>query len=225
MKWFLNLVFCFLVACMLSGCVSNYPYSEKVVAYRPDIAARSFSPNVTSGGATPKTNEGAPKSSNRAVNILKRGDRITIYLFGAEPVTKIEDVVDDDGNVNLPLIGFMNIGGKSTSDAERLVEKKYIDDGFYNQMTVTIMKPFEGEYFVRGEVNNKQGKFPLTGDMTLLEAIATAGGFTVFANQASVKVIRDGNVYYYNINDMEAGKKDVPLIKPNDIVIVKKKWF
>lgn len=221
------------VCCLMSGCASTSVYNEKVAVYRPDLEGRYIGMQTGSQESPGESKQAGVSAGNADVQadasdpayestMLKRGDKIMINLYGTEPSARIEDVIDDNGNVNLPYIGITKIGGLSTYAAEDYIEKMYISGGFYKQIQVSVIKAFEGEFFVRGEVNNKQGVYSLSGDTSLLEAIARAGGPTVFAKLTKVKLIRSGQVTYFNLKKMESGEEAPPLLKPGDNIIVEK---
>jgi polysaccharide export outer membrane protein len=215
---------------MQAGCISTPAYKEKVTAYRPDLSGRYLGgqPSAVANSETRVNSGNTPTDVVKAdtppstATMLKRGDQITIFIYGSGPTPSIQDVVDDNGNVNLPYIGFTKIGGLTTYEAEKHIEKTYIDGGFYKQIQVSVVKQFEGEYFVQGEVNNKQGVFPLSGDTTLLEAIAKAGGPTVYAGLKKVKLMRDDKVTIYNVKKMQTGEEKPPLVRPGDVIYIPK---
>ncbi len=213
-----------------AGCISTPTYKEKVKAYRPDLSGRYLGghPGAAANSDTSRNSGNTQTDVVKADTpppkaiMLKRGDKITIYIYGSGSVPGIVDVIDDNGSVNLPYIGFTKIGGLTTYAAEKHIEKSYIDGGFYKQIQVSVVKQFEGEYFVQGEVNNKQGVFSLSGDTTLLEAIAKAGGPTVYAGLKKVKLMRDDKVSIYNVKKMQSGDEKPPLIRPGDVIYIPK---
>jgi len=217
-----NVTLAALVLMVAAGCRTDAVYKEKAATYRPDISGRYLGSRSKPDVAVKDPVPNGAQVSGQTRTMLKRGDKITIYIYGTGKPTQLEDVIDDNGGVNLPYVGSVKIGGKTTSEAESYIEKTYIDGGIYKQIQVSVVKLFEGEFYVRGEVNNKQGVFPLSGDTTLLEAIARAGGPTVFAKLTKVKLIRNGKVTYYNVKKMEAGEEKPPLLKPSDIIIIDK---
>jgi len=155
--------------------------------------------------------------------ILSRGDRIMISLRGIPKAEEIKNVIDGIGEVTLPLVGQVRVAGLTTSDAERLIESKYIDGGFYRGINVIVVAE-DKVYFVQGEVS-RQGKFSMSGDVTLLQAITEAGGYTPFANRKNVKVIRGDQVIFYNARDIENGEGNDPPVLADDIIVVQRRWF
>lgn len=150
--------------------------------------------------------------------ILEKGDKLVIYLKAIPVPEEIKDVIDHKGEVNLPYIGRVCIAGKSTSDAEKLIEQKYIDEGYYKRITVIIVAQ-EKVYYVRGEVN-RPGVFEIRPETTLLQAIASAGGYTKWAKKTQVKILRDKTILIFDTTQIEGGIIPDPVIEPGDIIVV-----
>ena len=163
----------------------------------------------------------ARRQGSGSVRKLGRGDRIVIYLRGIPVPEKIEDIIDGFGETTLPYLGEVLLEGKTTSEVEREIESAYVDGGIYRHINVIVVAEDE-VYFVQGEVA-KQGKFPLSGPVTLLQAVSEAGGYTPFAHRKKIKVIRGDEILYYNAKDIADGEFPDPPIKADDIIEVLRK--
>ena len=218
----IGLMFCLIVAGVLTGCQSSSVSDKRLVRYRPEINDRGGIHLRQSADRTISDVLG----TNAMVRSLNRGDTIIVELRGIPIPEKIQGEVDDSG-FNLPLIGRVRIDGKTTFQAEKLIEKAYIDGGYYTKINVIIIKQAD-EYFVTGEVN-KQDKYFMIGDRTLLQAITAAGGYTDFAKKNRVKVMRgrgkDKQILFFDCEKIELGKDKDPLIKPGDIIEVPRRLF
>jgi polysaccharide export outer membrane protein len=128
--------------------------------------------------------------------------------------------VSDDGMITLPYNVRVQAAGKPIQDVEAEARAKYVPD-YFQQLTV-IIKPEERFYFVGGEVK-APGLRPYYGNMTVLRAIDTTGGFTDFARRTNIEVRREnGTVDHVNWNKARKNPKlDLP-IYPNDHIIVPK---
>jgi len=164
--------------------------AELTATQATDVAISIFSPNGIAGeGSNAVPSSAAEEAEYQiAMKPLHRGDKIKIYLTGIPQQLEIEDVIDETGKINLPLIGVVVMQGKTASEAEVMIEKRYISDGYYRKITVIVV-PQQGEYFVLGEVK-RGGKYLIAGEITLLQAVAEASGFTDFANAKRVEVKR-----------------------------------
>jgi polysaccharide export outer membrane protein len=131
--------------------------------------------------------------------------------------------VDEEGRINVPLIGAMAVAGKSCGVAQRLIEKAYIDQQIYKNVTVIIVPP-EGEYTVSGEVI-RPGPYPLGRDQTLMQALSRAGRYTEFADQRRVFLLRNNERVEINVDEVREGKrKDIVIISGDVIEVPRSKW-
>jgi len=207
-----NVILMFLaVSICVSGCMSGQSASDKrIVRYRPKVGDRI----IVDGPGT-----------NLVRKVLKRGDKVIIELLGTVDIQQpIKGEIDELG-INLPHIGRVNIDGKTTFEAERLIEEKYIKGAYYTKINVLVMSQDE-EYFMGGEVN-KRGSFVLSGDRTLMQAITAAGDFTDFAKKTNVMISRgkgkEKQILFFNCERIEKGIDKDPLIKSGDIITVDKR--
>ena len=152
---------------------------------------------------------------------LKVGDPVVVNLRGIYPRDEaVEDIVDEDGNVTLPLLGDVLASGKSTSQLESDIRRLYIDGGYYRTITVSVVMPSR-TYFIRGEVRNP-GRFPIMGSVTLMQAIAAAGGYNEFANPRNVKLIRAGTTTTINMRTVERNPDRDIRLESGDVIVVER---
>jgi len=230
-----------LLAMFVAGCAGPAITDFRFAPYRPStagIAGVAPAPDAGDAGTTAAGTDPAPtatanggdtvatggptvREGSESVRKLGSGDRILIYLRGIPVPEKIEDEVDGFGEITLPYLGEVKLAGKTTSEAERLIESAYVDGGIYRQINVIVVAEDE-MYFVQGEVA-KQGKIPLSGPVTLLQAISEAGGYTPFANRKKIKVIRGNELLYYNAKEIADGEIPDPPIRADDIIEVLRK--
>lgn len=224
---------------LFSGCFSGSMRGKRLARYSPRVSDRSpwlwdrgsaqDSPSEPYSRQTDSRRQKGPdvyvsgEKESPLSRALRRGDRIVVYLRGIPKSEDIMEVVDELGSVTLPLIGTVKVKGKATSEAENLIEKIYIDGGYYNKINVIIVAQAD-EYFVRGEVK-REGRYPLSGDLTLLQAIAVAGGYTDYANRRKVQLIRSDKKLFFNASKIEHRKEKDPLIRPEDIIVVHRRWY
>jgi len=198
--------------------VETPPVVEERTPMKPIVVAAR--PETRGGSAAGSSNPAPPQGSQRFV---QRGDELRIFLTGIPKAQDIIDVVDDLGRINLPFIGNVVVAGKSTSEVESQIQNAYIRGGYFKKINIIVVPQME-EYFVQGEVQ-RQNKYFLSGDLTLLQAISEAGGYTPFANSKKIKVIRNGVVSFYNGKDIAEGKRTDPIIKAGDVIVVLKRWY
>lgn len=206
---------------LASGCVSDPELDRKVTRYRPNVGNRDI-------GTWQAVDEKGSSQSGNTVDAswtrpLRRGDKVMIYLRGIPRPEEKPDIVDDRGEVSLPLINKIKIEGLTTSEAEDLIEKAYVNGGYYKKIAITIVAQ-EDEYYIRGEVK-RPGKYPLRPGMTLLQAISAAMGYTDFAKPKDIQLTRGGKNLQYNAKRIGEGEEKDPIIKPGDNIVVGRKIF
>lgn len=211
-------------AAILTGCASPAPSRvAPVQPYRP-VEVRTVPrpgparlgdvmPGAVGGEATNTLESISPEG-----RVLRSGDRLQVTIHAPPEPHTFPHVVDEQGNINLPLIGSFRVAGRSCADAQRLIEKEYVDQKYYKTVTVIIVPP-EGEYSVTGEMV-RPGPYPLTRNLTLTMALARAGRYTEYADQSRVMLIRDNRRVVINLDEIRKGKRKDIIIIPGDVIEV-----
>lgn len=119
---------------------------------------------------------------------IDTGDKLSVRVFN-EPDLSGEFVVDDQGQVSLPLIGNVEFQGRSVREAEGLIEAK-LKDGYLKQPRVSVEVLNYRPFFILGEVKDP-GSYPYVNGMTVLTAVALAGGYTYRAAKSDIAIVRD----------------------------------
>ena len=150
--------------------------------------------------------------------LLKTGDPLIVYLLGIPDEQQIEDIIDENGYINLPFIGRMQAAEKTASDLEEDIEKAYSDNQIYKHLSVNVIIPTRS-YYVRGEVR-APGRFPLMSGISVVQAIAASGGYTDFADPTKVTVVRSGKRIYVNMRELEKHPEKDMDVEAGDVIIV-----
>ena len=124
-------------------------------------------------------------TSERAEYRLDNGDRLRVTVFG-EPELSGEFLVDGTGTVSMPLVGEIATSGKTLREFQRAFEVK-LRDGFLNEPQVSAEVVNYRPYYILGEVG-KAGEYPYTSGLTVMNAVATAEGFSYRANKRTVYI-------------------------------------
>lgn len=111
------------------------------------------------------------------------GDQIGITVFG-QPDLSAEVTVGESGVIMVPLIGTLNVLNLSAAQLENLVAKRLKEGGYLQNPGVSAqVRQLRSQLVsVMGEVQ-RPGRYPIQGRMTVLEALATAGGLTSRADR------------------------------------------
>lgn len=134
--------------------------------------------------------------------------------------------VDDDGNIVFPVLGKINVGGKTIKEVSEIIETM-IEAGDYIKNPEVTIEFLNFKYTVLGAINGK-GTYTVDGDkVTIIEAIAKAGDLAKNARLDRIAVIRMINgkyeIFYNDIRTAEIFKSPTYYLQQNDIVYVEPK--
>jgi len=198
------------------------PYGDVAADEAPQPAPAAPGGEVSDPAEVVTTNQAALPSTGGASYRLRSGDTLIVHLRTTQ-LEQIESLVDENGDVKMPFIGTVRAAGLTASELEDRIQKDYIEKKIYRYLTVHVLVPTRS-YFVRGEVR-APGRFSLIGSVTVLQAIATAGGYTDFANMSDVRLTRGDKTIQLNAKDIERNpEKDVE-VEGGDTIIVKRTWY
>jgi polysaccharide export outer membrane protein len=149
-------------------------------------------------------------------------DRVSIDVYGAPELSRTVQV-DASGQISLPLIGVMEVAGKSPSEVSRMVENE-LRTRYMRDPAVTVNADTVNQMItVEGQVE-RPGLYPVTGRMTLMRAVARAEGLTDYANANHVVVFRTVNsrqmAALYDLRAIRQGAYEDPEVFANDVVMV-----
>jgi polysaccharide biosynthesis/export protein len=131
------------------------------------------------------------RASAPADYVLQPSDLLRIVVF-QEPDLYREVRISQEYTINLPLIGTLDLSGKTVRQTEELIRELYDRDYLKNpQITITVAEYTPRTVQVMGAVN-QPGAIAFTPEqnMTFLEAIARAGGFNRLADRKRVRLTR-----------------------------------
>jgi len=151
-------------------------------------------------------------------------DKLAIDVFGVEELSNRKVQVDASGRISFPLVGVINISGMTPGEIETTLQQKLAANYVRNpQVTVNLEQTVSQVVTVEGQVK-RPGLFPVVGRMTLLRAVALAGGTDEFAKLNEVVVFRTvkGEQYaaLYSLKQIRLGAYGDPDIYANDVVVV-----
>ena len=142
---------------------------------------------ILGGCAAQSYPEGLFKAQYDSPYTLASGDRIRVIVFGQDTISN-SYAVSGSGRVSLPLTGDVEVGGLTTSQAERAIEAR-LRAGYLREPRVSVEVEAYRPFFVMGEVTTS-GQYPFRNGMTAQKAVAVAGGFTPRAYRDEVALTR-----------------------------------
>lgn len=157
--------------------------------------------------------------------VIGEADVLDIDVWKEKEISRTIPV-RPDGKISLPLIGEIQASGLTPLQLQDNITqdlKSYIDNP---EVTVIVDNPISHQFNIVGQVA-RPGAYPLTESMTVLDAIAEAGGFKDFAKQTKIYVLRPspGGIRVripFNYKKVIRGanlQENVPL-KPGDTIVV-----
>jgi polysaccharide export outer membrane protein len=155
---------------------------------------------------------------------ISSGDILEIITW-KEPDFSKEVLVRGDGKVTFPLLGDIEVGGKTPTQVRNEITAK-LDAYVVNPVvSVSLKNPLSQKFYILGEVS-KPAEYPLSKNLTILQAIALASGFTEWASRKEIIVIRQElgtqrviPINYKAIVEDKDFSQNIPL-KANDTIIV-----
>jgi polysaccharide biosynthesis/export protein len=156
---------------------------------------------------------------------LKPGDIVAVSVW-QEPGLEQLVLVRPDGGISFPLAGDLVAAGMTVGDLANELRnklKKFISDPV---VTVTLQEIPGNRVYILGRVN-KPGDFPLvTMDITVMQALAMAGGLTPFAEEKKIKVLRKVNgkeqsipFDYKKVRQGESLEQNI-VLQAGDVIVV-----
>lgn len=135
--------------------------------------------------------------------------------------------VNAAGAISLPLVGAVQVAGLTSHELEQRLAERYREKYLQNPQVSVFIKEFTSERITVEGAVNKPGIFPLTGQITLLRALALAGGFGPIANSGEVMLFRNSDggrreVAVFDVDLIRAGKADDPPLKGDDLIVVQR---
>jgi len=202
-------------ALAFAGCREPQPRSDAVTVTPRELEVRGQQSGPGSG-AVP---EGGTLGS---------GDLIEVRVFQEQDLSGPYRL-SPEGTIDFPLCGKVKLAGKTASESADAL-RTCLADGYLRrpQVTVLVREYTSKKIFVFGEVQ-KPGTFPFEQDMTIIQAITLAGGFTKLAAKNSTNVTRlvDGKEVKIRVpvEDIGIGREKNFALQPGDIVFVPESFF
>ena len=175
---------------------------------------------------TPMT---SPAAGTIASTASAAGYRVAAYDILDIAVFQVKDLdrtaqVTASGTITMPLIGEVPVAGLTTKEIEASIRSKLAERYLQNPLvSVTIKTAAAQSITVDGAVT-KPGVFPLTGTVTLLQAVALGGGLNDVGSRSSVTIARLSGVgrsmTSYDLDQIQKGAASDPILIAGDIVTV-----
>ena len=187
-------------------------------AFAQDEARRAQAP-----GAPPSTTASDAPASTAADYRLFPGDKLRVEVYKDSQLSQSLQV-RPDGKITLPLLGDVLAAGQTPTQLRDTIAtslKEYITNPV---VTVIVVESTPQSVYVMGEVKSS-GPIAMKGPLSIIQAIAMAGGFSEFANKKDIRIQRQTSTgiktLTYNYKDALENNKAPLLLQAGDVVVVK----
>jgi polysaccharide biosynthesis/export protein len=156
--------------------------------------------------------------------LIQPSDILEVSIYGEENLTR-KIIVRPDGKISFPLIGDIEVSGHSTRELKEIIDKKV--RAFVPEASSTVIVDQLGSLtaYVVGQVA-KPGMFNVASQLTVLQALALAGGLATFADEDGIIIIRgngkDTKQIPFDYSQVKKGKslEQNILLERGDVVLV-----
>jgi polysaccharide biosynthesis/export protein len=168
-----------------------------------------------------RTEDSPPRSEAYRIG---KGDILEIVTW-KEPDFSRDVQVRIDGKIGFPLLDDLEAAGRTTGELEADIRESLVEYVTYPVVSISVKDPASQKYYVMGEIA-RPGEYPLRKDVSILQAVALAGGFSEWADKKRVVLIRrdeDGEKSFrINYKEIVSGKKleQNVLLRADDIILV-----
>ncbi len=198
---YVRFLFVFFIAMIISGCVSQQ-------------------------GATVQSSASSqlPAPTHSSSYFIGAEDVLNISVW-KEPELNREVTVRPDGGISFPLVGDIQVKGKTVDEVKIIVSKKiskYIPKA---EVTVSLVRASSYKIYVLGKVN-KPGQYVLGSYVDVLQSLSLASGLTPYANSDDIKILRriDGKeiMFPFHYSDVSRGARmnQNIVLQSGDVVLV-----
>ncbi len=195
---------------------TNQTDTEEQNAAAPNNASMA---STTAANPAPPRQEQTPDEAGNSGNdyVLDSGDRLRVTVFGEEDLSG-EFEIDGKGRIYMPLIGAVTVGNKTLQGAQNQIINLLMPDYLKNpKVSLEVMN--YRDFYILGEVNSP-GNFPFQNGLTVINAVALAGGYTGRASKENITVVRNKDPKQ---KETRIGLEEI--VFPGDILRVKQRLF
>ena len=155
--------------------------------------------------------------------LLRPGDSLNVALQGVPDPSSNTVQIDDQGIISLPYIGTVQAAGATIAEVSQRIRETYVTRKIYTTVDVSVSVT-ERYIYIGGEVQ-RPGRIIWTPDLTVAKAIQSAGGFTLYAKETAVSLVRDKKAYLVDVKLAQKDPTRDPRLIPGDSLQVSRSPF
>jgi polysaccharide biosynthesis/export protein len=166
----------------------------------------------------------AQSESSASHYLIGANDLLNIFVWKETDLTQ-DVTVMADGRITFPMIGEVMAKGLTVTELKEIIKEKLKNYISNPEVTVVVRESRSRKIYTIGKVTHP-GPYDLAADMTALQALSAAGGFTEWAETKSIMIVRrDKNkdtMFRFNYQDFISGKnlEQNIVLQPNDTIVV-----
>ena len=208
--------------------LTSKPWAMGLLAVAAALPLHAQTPAATdtvSVIASPNAPITAPSTASADYRISSN-DLMEFDVFGV-PDMKRDVRVNASGEISLPLIGQVKVAGLTAQAAEQLIAAKYEEKYLRDPQVSLFIKEFTTQRVAIEGAVTRPGIYPMTGQLTLLRALALSGGFAPYADINQIVVYRSGaggarEQATYDLDKVRSGQEMDPDIRSDDVIVVQR---
>jgi protein involved in polysaccharide export with SLBB domain len=156
-----------------------------------------------------------PETLGTTTHVLP-GDKVRVIVYGEDTLSGVYEV-GPTGTVSMPLVGTLNVVGRTRAELEHLIAGKI--SGYVKDAKVTVWINDFRPLYIMGEVL-RPGEYPYHSGINALTAVSTAGGLTYRASRTTVLVQHPGEEIWHEYDLTSA-----VLLAPGDLIRIPERFF
>lgn len=204
------------------GLVLVFAAALAACSHREPLETTSRLTVVPDSGTLPAPDRNDLTAADRP-SLIGPLDTIQVDVFNVPDLSR-EMQVDASGRISMPLVGTIEARGKTAGELAEAIEASLRGRYVRNpDVTINIRSSVSQVVTIDGQVV-EPGLYPVTNQMTLMRALASAKGLSEFARLDDVVILRTVNgrkmAGLYNVAAIRRGAYDDPAIYANDVVVV-----
>jgi len=182
----------------------------------------SRKPQTETRKAAPTTGVGTPPIAETKSYRIGPLDILEISVFGVPELSGTVEV-GENGNVQLPLVGETLAAGKTADELQKDLTSKLATEYLQNPQVRVTVKEFKSRTVILTGDINSPGVYPLKGQTTLLQLVATAGGFKE-SSDSTVLVLRKASggkrlAARFDVDQIAQGRAQDPVLQSGDTIV------
>lgn len=191
-----------------------------IAASRSEASAQDAFPSVVPQATAPTP---PPPSNSTPGMLLGAGDLLDISVYGVPELSE-KVRVNNGGEVYLPLIDYVHLGGLTPEEGQTVIEKRLADGGFVNNPHVILLVSDSATSSVTliGEVAHP-GAFSVVGERRILDLVSVAGGFTERASRSITVTHRSDPTHTSTVKlppDLSPSDPNNVVVQPGDTLVI-----